>query len=104
MSKPDAETLKLRLAAALKSLREDRGLSVRHVAERMGKKRTAGIQITRWELGQASPGAYQLWAFLIAIDASFADLERKLNPKPPTNRRLREIAREIEALSRSRAR
>ncbi len=94
------KTLQLRLASALKSLREDSGLSVYDIAERMGKKRSSAPIIYRWERGETVPVATQLWAFLLAVEASFADLERKLNPKPASNRRLREIARELDAMAR----
>jgi len=100
MPVPDMKTLQLRLADALKSLREDRALSVYEIAERMGKKRSAAPMIYRWERGETAPVATQLWAFLLAVEASFADLERKLNPQPASNRRLREIARELDALAR----
>ena len=100
MPAPDMTTLQHRLADALKSLREDRGLTVVEVAERMGKKRSAAPMIYRWKRGETVPVATQLWAFLLAIEASFADLERKLNPQPAGNRRLREIARELDAMAR----
>ncbi len=100
MSLPDKETLQRRQGEALRRLREDRGLTHAQVAERMGKKPSAGTQISRWERGRESPSGYQLWGFLIAIESNFADLERELNPKPPTNRRLREIALELQALAR----
>ena len=99
MSIPDKKTLQLKLGAALKRLREDRRLSHADLAERMGKKRSAGTQISRWERGEAAPVAHQLWGFLIAIDASFADLDREVNPKPATSRRLEEIAAELQAMA-----
>ncbi len=100
MSLPDKETLRRRLAEALKQLRTERGLTERELAQRMGKKPHAGTQISRWERGEATPGADQLWRILLALDASFADLERQLNPKPTSSRRLKEIARELQALAR----
>lgn len=100
MPAPDMKTLQLRLADALKSLREDRALSVYEIAERMGKKRSSAPMIYRWERGESVPVATQLWAFLVAIGASFADLEHKLNPKPASDQRLREIARELDAMAK----
>ncbi len=99
MSVPDKKALQLRLGAALKSLRQERGLLESEVAELMGKKQSAGTQISRWERGERAPISTQLWQYLIAVDASFADLERVLNPKPADNRRLREIVRELQALA-----
>ena len=102
MSKTDKETLRRQLGQALRSLRGDRGLTEKEVALRMGKKASAETQIARWERGDASPLSHQLWAYLIAIDSSFGDLDRVVNPKPTTSRRLREIARELETLARKR--
>ncbi len=99
MSIPDKKALQLRLGAALKLLRQERGLLESDVAERMGKKKTAGTQVSRWERGEAAPIATQLWAYLQAIDASFADLDRVLDPKPSSNRRLRDIARELQSIA-----
>ncbi len=99
MSLPDKNALQLRLGAALKSLRQESGLREGEVAERMGKKKSAGTQISRWERGERAPISIQLWLYLMAVDASFADLERVLNPKPSGNRRLREIVRELQELA-----
>ncbi len=76
MSLPDKETLRRRLAEALTQLRKDRGLTESELAQRMGKKPHAGTQISRWERCEATPGADQLWLYLIALDASFADPDR----------------------------
>ncbi len=99
MSIPDKRTLQLRLGAALKQLRLERQLLESDVAERMGKKKASGTQISRWERGEAAPLATQLWGYLMAIGASFDDLDRLLNPKPSSNRRLREIARELQSIA-----
>ncbi len=99
MSIPDKKTLQLKLGAALRRLREDRGLREIDVAERMGKKPGSSALISRWERGESAPIATQLWGYLTAIEASFADLDRELNPRPKTNRRLAEIARELKELA-----
>lgn len=99
MVKTDKQTLQRKLGKALKRLRERRGLTKGEVAVRMGKKRSAGTQLSRWEGGKAAPIYDQLWRFLIAVDANFTDLDRELNPRPIRNERLREIARELEALA-----
>ena len=101
MPLPDKKTLPPRLGAALKRLRKSRGLTENQLAVRMGKKSSAGTQISRWERGQATPGADQLWLYLLALDLSFADLDRELEPSPPTSRRLQEIARELDSLART---
>ncbi len=101
MSLPDKETLQPRLGAALKRLRKSRGVTENQLAERMGKKTSAGTQISRWERGDVTPGADQLWLYLLALDFSFADLDRELEPRPATSRRLQEIARELDSLARS---
>lgn len=100
MPKTDKETLLPQLGKALRTLRGNRGMTEKEVAIRMGKKASAETQIARWERGDASPLSHQLWAYLLAIDSSFADLDRVLNPKPATNLRLREIARELESLAK----
>ncbi len=101
MPLPDQQTLRPRLGAALKRLRKTSGLTENQLAERMGKKASAGTQISRWERGEVTPGADQLWLYLGALDMSFADLDRELEPAPATSRRLQEIARELDSLARS---
>ncbi len=96
----DKDTLRHKLGQALRTLRGNRGMTEKEVAVRMGKKASAETQIARWERGDASPLSHQLWGYLIAIDSSFGDLDRVLNPKPATNLRLREIARELESLAK----
>ena len=98
MSEPVPENQR-RLAEAMKSLRQDRGLSVQDVAERMGKQRSAGTQVSRWERAVTAPAAHQLMTFLVAIGSSFTELDRTLNPQPATNRRLEEIAQELKAMA-----
>ncbi len=99
MSTPDQETLKHRLGEALRKLREGRSLTEAEVARRMGESPSAGTQISRWERGDALLAAHQLWGYLIAVDASFADLGRELAPATAINPRLREIARELDSLA-----
>ena len=96
----DMDSLRLRIAQALRTLRRNRGLTEKEIAVRMGKKASAETQIARWERGETAPTSHQLGAYLIAADSSFADLERALNPSPPTKLRLREIARELESIAR----
>ena len=100
MPEIDMDALRLQIAQALRTLRRNRGLTEKEVAVRMGKKASAETQIARWERGETSATSHQLWAYLIAVDSSFADLDRVLNPNPPSNLRLREIARELESLAR----
>ena len=101
MPLPDKKTLQPRLGAALKRLRKDRRLTENQLAERMGKKPSAGTQLSRWERGEVTPGADQLWLYLLALDFSFADLDRELEPRRKTRRSLQEIARELDSLARS---
>jgi len=101
MPLPDKETLLLRLGEALKRLRKSRGLTVQQLANRMGKRTSAATQISRYERGEVTPGADQLWLYLLALDLTFADLDRELEPSPQTSRRLQEIARELNSLARS---
>ena len=65
----------------------------------MGKQRSSSRQISRWELGQNALGADQLFALLLALDLSFADLDRELNPGPSASARLQAIADRLEALA-----
>ncbi len=94
----DHHTPRVRLGKALRNIRQSLGLSVYEVARRMGKKASAGTQIARWERGQVALSADRLWAYLNALDASFADLDHELNPAPVTNPRLEEIADQLQAL------
>ncbi len=94
----DDDGRRRRLGQALRSLRESLGLTIYDAARRMGRPRSYGSQIGRWERGQAMPGADRLWALLSALGLSFADLERALNPAPAVNPRLREIARRLQRL------
>ncbi len=95
----DKQTLRLRVGKALRNLRAVRGLTEAELALRMGKRRSSARQISRWELGQNAPGADQLLALLLALDMSFADLDRELNPAPATNPRLKTINRWLQALA-----
>ncbi len=95
----DTQTLRRRVGQALRNLRLARGLTAVELALRMGKRSTSARQISRWELGHNAPGADQLLAFLLALDMSFADLDRELNPATDTNTRLQKIASRLQALA-----
>ena len=99
MSIPDAKTLQLRLGKALKLLRENRSLTEIEVAHRMGEVPSFTAQLSRWERGEDSPPAHQLWAYLLAVDASFNDLGYEIDERPESPR-LKEIARELDSLAR----
>lgn len=86
-----------RLGEALRNLRMERGLTEEEVALAMGKNRSSGRTISIWELGRSAPGADQLFAYLLAIDMTFADLDRQLNPTPFANPRLQAIAERLRA-------
>ncbi len=90
-----------RIGSALRKMREQRWLTLRQVAERLGRKSSFITHIARWERGIASPSADNLWKYLRAIGASFADLERELRPsgKPASSPALARIAREMEMLA-----
>ncbi len=94
----DLHNPRIRLGKALRNIRKSAGLSVYDVARRMGKKASAGTQVARWERGQVALSADRLWAYLDALDASFADLDQELNPPAATNPRLEEIADQLQAL------
>ncbi len=97
MSLPDSATRQLRLATALKTLREQSELSTSDAAEGMGEGLSFGTTIEQWESASGAPSADELWRFLTAVGASFAELEAELDPavKDP---RLRAIAEEMDAL------
>ena len=95
----DRHTLRRRLGEAIRNLRMARGLTEEELARRMGKQPSSGRQISRWELGKNAPGADQLFTLLLALDMSFSDLDRQLNPAPVTNPRLEKIASRLQALA-----
>jgi len=95
---PDDETLQLRLGEALQRLREGRSLTRSEVAHRMGEGPSFTDELARWERGDASPPAHRLWAYLLAVDASFTDLGYEVDPAPD-DPRLQEIAAELDALA-----
>ncbi len=99
MSLPEIETLQPKLAAALRRLRRAHGMTLRQVAQRMGKSPSAETQISRWERGESSPAALQLWYYLLAVGATFSDLDCELHPEID-NPQLREIAEELDQLGR----
>ncbi len=94
----DPKTHRRRIGKALRGLRKARGLTATELALRMAKSPSSARQISRWELGENAPGADQLLALLLALDMSFADLDRELNPAPVTNPRLEEIARRLQVV------
>lgn len=96
MTTPDPKTLQLRLGEALTRLRESHSLTGIEVAHRMG---TTDLEISRWERGEASPAAHELWAYLLAVDSSFGDLGYEVDPRPESPR-LKEIVRELDSLAR----
>lgn len=100
MSVPENETLQLRLGEALKKIRERRALTKTEVARRMGKKPASASTISKWERGESSPNAIALWNFLIAVDASFRELDQILHPERSKSRRLVEIADDLDAMGR----
>ncbi len=99
MSTPDPKTLQLRVGEALRHLREGRSLTLIEVAHRMGEGPAFTAQLERWERGDASPLAHQLWTYLLAVDASFVDFGYEIEPTPATPG-LQEIARELDSLGR----
>ncbi len=94
----DTQTFRQRLGQALRNLRIARGLNEAELAQRMGKRPSSGRQISRWELGRVAPRADQLYGLLVALDMTFADLHRELNPAPETSSRLKEISSRLRAL------
>ncbi len=94
----DTQDFRERLGQALRNLRIARGLNEAELAQRMGKRPSSGRQISRWELGRVAPGADQLFALLVALDMTFADLDRELNPAPETSSRLQAISSRLRAL------
>ncbi len=94
----DPQRLRVRVGKALRRLRKESGLTAAQVARRMGKRASWVRQISRWELGQNAPGADQLYALLLALDKSFADLDRALDPSA-ANPRLEKIARRLVSLA-----
>ncbi len=96
----DRRDRRRKLGQALRSLREAHGLTIYDIAERMGKKRSSGSQVGRWERGEVAIAGDQLWAFLEALDFNFFDLAHELHPAPVTDSRLEEIARQLEQLGR----
>lgn len=102
MSGPDPAILRSRLGEALRRLREGRSLTRSEVAHRMGEGPSFTGELARWERGEDSPPAYRLWAYLLAVDASFTDLGYEVDTAPD-DPRLREIASELDALAPARA-
>ncbi len=93
----DEETRRLRLAGALRLFRERSELTAVDVAERMGEGASVAATIRSWESAEAAPSADELWRFLDAVEATFAELEGELDPEAK-DPRLREIAAELDAL------
>ena len=94
-----SDPLKIRIGKALREIRRQRLIDGTELAGRLGKQSS---QIYRWERGEAAAGIDQVYRYLEAVGASFVDLDRELglNERPASNKRLREIAKELEKLSR----
>ena len=92
-----------KIGAALRALRKRRSLSDADVAERMGNGPNGKHYVNRWERGDRGITAGRLWHYLQAIDATLSDLDRELGARSSTNRRLEEIARELQLLSEDRS-
>ncbi len=88
-----------KIGAAMRTLRKSRSLTDAEVAEAMGYGAKGKHNVNRWERGDCGITAERLWAYLGAIGATFADLDRELEPRPKKNRRLSEIARELRLLA-----
>ena len=84
---PRSPDLDRKIGAAMRVLRRRRSLSDAEVAERMGYGRKGKHYVNRWERGDRGISASRLWRYLRAIGASFAELDRELVPRPPSNRR-----------------
>ncbi len=65
----------------------------------MGYGRNGKQQIDRWERGERGITSARLWLYLRAIDATFGDLDELLGARKSANRRLEEIARELQSLA-----
>ncbi len=99
MSLPDRQTRRRRLGSTIETLRERAGLSAAEIARAMGEDAAFGARIALWEAGREAPSVDELWRFLEAAGATFADLDPGLRPEA-SNPRLKEIAAELEALNR----
>ncbi len=94
------QTLRLRLGRALRRIRIARDLTEVEVAMLIGKPRSSANQISRWELGQVAIGSDQLYALLIALGMTFADLHHELTPAAAgSDARLQTLASRIQSLS-----
>ena len=87
-----------KIGAAMRSLRASQSMSASEVAGRMGYGRTGRQLIHRWERGERGIGAARLLLYLKAIGATFAELDEELALARESNRRLQEIARQLESL------
>ncbi len=96
---PRNPELDQKIGAAMRALRRRRSLTDAEVAERMGYGVKGKHNVNRWERGDCGITAGRLFSYLQAVGASFAELDRELGFRPSKNRRLREIARELEVLS-----
>ena len=99
MPKPDTETLRHRLGAALSRVRERAETTPVELAQAMGEGSSFASRIADWENGRSTPAADQLWRYLDALDLSFTDLDLELDPKARSPR-LRKIAADFEAMGR----
>lgn len=93
--KPDP--LKAKLGKALREARQSRGVDGVELARRLGKQ---PAQIYRWERGEAAAGIDQVYGYLKALGACFAELDTSLDLAPKPSRALRTIARHLDQLGR----
>ncbi len=99
MPLPDLPARQRRLATALKTLREKGELSATEAAEGMGEGLSFGATIERWESAEAAPSADELWRFIDAVGATFAELEVEVDPSAK-NPALEQIAAQLDAMGR----
>lgn len=92
------DRLKARLGKALRQVRRSRNVDGGELARRLGKQAT---QIYRWERGEAAAGIDQVYRYLEALGASFAELDEALEAtkRQPGSHRLKAIAEELRALA-----
>ncbi len=90
----ETENLRRQIGEALARLRTRRGLTEIEVAQRMTKDSS---DISRWERGETTLPADELWRYLRALEASFSDLDLEMEP-PPANINLRKIAAQLDGM------
>ena len=94
--------LRHRIGTAMRSLRQDRKLTQRQVARRMGLSPSTQPLVGRYETGQIVPGVDQLLRYLEAIDSSPTEFFCRLNRSAQSSKnRIRELLEELSQLRRS---